>query len=102
MTKNIQEWEKEFDNYTVIHMPPDFPLELAEKMDEELKSFISSLLLSQRKEIREIVVEKVKEARSDTAPFSREPIEHANNLIQQKNKIFDDILNNPLLREEIK
>lgn len=41
---------------------------------------------------RDLLKELLEEARSDTAPFSTEPIEHANNLIKQKNDKLDEII----------
>ena len=50
---------------------------------------LSSMLQQRMDEIEELV----REARSDDAPFNRDPIEHANNLILQKNEILNKVLN---------
>ena len=61
---------------------------------DRYKSFLSE----SHQRLLKRIEEEVKKARSDEAPFSRDQLQFANNLIEQKNETLDNLLT--LLRGE--
>ena len=84
----IEELEKEFDSilWKVLFK------RLTPEVQEFIRArFSESISLAVKKREGEII-KKIEEARSDSAPFNRDQIQFANNLLEQKNRILDDIL----------